>query len=191
MVLKTISLEWNFALGPSRSHPHLPVPMRFRLLTAVLLVCLLSGCPSQRKDEKNKTKGKHDPIPTKDVSGDVAFQAFVGRLRTAVEKRDGPALASMMASDFGYRWDEAPQGEDPFTYWDRNRLWDELANLMSQRWVPYDGFMVVPPQLAEDSDYAGFRAGVRIIDGGWRFAYFVPAPPADPPPPPSPAPTSL
>jgi hypothetical protein len=55
--------------------------------------------------------------------------------------------------------------------------------------VPYDGFMVAPPQLAEDPDYAGFRAGVRMVNGSWRFVYFVPKPPADAPE--SPAPTSL
>jgi hypothetical protein len=163
--------------------------MRFRLLTSVLLVCMLSGCPSQRKDQKDQTK--RETVPTKDLSGDIAFQAFVSRLRTAVIKKDGPALSAMMAPDFGYRWDQAPANEDPFTYWDRNRLWGELAHLMDQRWVPYDGFMVVPPQLAEDSNYAGYRAGVRMVNGSWRFAYFVPAPPAEPPPPPSPAPTSL
>jgi hypothetical protein len=125
------------------------------------------------------------------VSGDVASQSFVGRLRLAVEKRDGATLTGMMAPDFGYRWDPAPPGEDAFIYWDRNRLWGELARLMSEMWVPYDGFMVVPPHLAEDPNYAGFRAGVQMVGGSWRFAYFVPAPPAEPPPPPSPAPTSL
>jgi hypothetical protein len=165
--------------------------MRFRLLTSLLLVCVLCGCPSQRKDKKDKTAGKPDTVPTKDVSGDVAFQSFVGRLRLAVEKRDGATLTGMMAPDFGYRWDPAPPGEDAFIYWDRNRLWGELARLMSERWVPYDGFMVVPPNLAEDPNYAGFRAGVQMVGGSWRFAYFVPAPPAEPPPPPSPAPTSL
>jgi hypothetical protein len=184
-----ISRERNFALGPSRSHPHLPGSMRFRLLTSLLLVCVLCGCPSQRKDKKDKTK--RDTVPTKDVSGDVAFQSFVGRLRLAVEKRDGAMLSGLMAPDFGYRWDPAPPGEDAFIYWDRTRLWGELARLMSERWVPYDGFMVVPPQLAEDPNYAGFRAGVQMVGGSWRFAYFVPAPPAEPPPPPSPAPTSL
>ena len=166
--------------------------MRFRFLTSFLLACLLCGCPSQRKDQKDKTKGKPEqPIPTKDMSGDIAFQGFVNRLRLAVEKKDAPTLLAMMSPDFGYRWDPAPAGEDPFIYWDRNHLWGELTRLMQERWVPYDGFMVVPPQLAQDPGYAGFRAGVQMVGGSWRFAYFVPAPPAEPPPPPSPAPTSL
>jgi hypothetical protein len=166
--------------------------MTFRLLCAVVAVSLLTGCPTERKDAKTKAKGKDH---TKDVSGDMAFQAFVSRLRTAVEKRDVQMLASMMAPDFGYRWDTPPAGEDPFAYWERNRSWGELAQLMRAQWVPYDGYMVVPPQFAADPEgYAGYRAGVRMVNGSWRFAYFVPAAPAEaaaPPPPPSPAPTTL
>ena len=35
-------------------------------------------------------------------------------------------------------------------------------------------------QLAEANpeSYPGYRAGTRMINGAWRFAYFVPAPPA-------------
>jgi hypothetical protein len=163
--------------------------MRFRLLSALLLVSLLAGCPL-RNDPKKKTKGRNPADQTKDVSGDVAFQSFVGRLRTAVARKDAQMLASMMSSDFGYRWDAAPAGEDPFIYWDRNRLWPEFSRLVNDRWVPYEGYMVVPPQLAEDPEYAGFRAGVRVVNGAWRLAYFVPAPPAEALPP-TPAPPAF
>ena len=165
--------------------------MRFRFLFVVFAVAVLAGCPAERKDPKKKARGGDQ---TKDQSGDVTFQGFVGRLRTAVDKRDLPMLASMMAPDFGYRWDDPPAGEDPFTYWNRNNSWGELSQLMRQQWVPYDGYMVVPPQFAADpGTYGGYRAGVRMVNGSWRFAYFVPAAPVEdiPPPPPSPAPTSL
>lgn len=166
--------------------PHVTrMPIRF--LSALLAISLLTGCPKESKDKKAAKADK-----TKDQSGDTTFQGFVGRLRTAVDKKDTQMLASMMSPDFGYRWDTPPAGEDPFAYWDRTRSWGELAALMRAQWVPYDGYMVVPPQFAsQGSDYAGYRAGVRQVNGSWRFAYFVPAAPAEPPPPPSPAPTAL
>ncbi len=160
--------------------------MPIRFLSAILAISLLTGCPNEKKDPKQKAKAG------KDESGDVAFQSFVGRLRVAVDRKDRQMLASMMAPDFGYRWDSPPAGEDPFSYWDRANSWGELSHLMRAQWVPYDGYMVVPPQFAADpGNYGGYRAGVRMVNGSWRFAYFVPAAPAEPPPPPSPAPTAL
>jgi hypothetical protein len=157
--------------------------MKLRILTALLAVITLVACPSlENTSGKKKAKGPYEtdipPIPTKDQSGDMTFQSFVGRLRTAVERRDLPTLSQMMAKDFGYRWDTAPTDENPFTYWDRQNLWGELAGLLRDKWVPYNGFMVVPPQLALDGNYGGYRAGVKMVNGSWQFAYFVAAPPA-------------
>jgi type IV pilus biogenesis protein CpaD/CtpE len=66
--------------------------MKLRLLSAILLTTLLAGCP---EDQKKPAKAKGDkfstqkpPVATKDQSGDVTFQSFVGRLRIAVEKHD-------------------------------------------------------------------------------------------------------
>lgn len=157
-------------------------PMKFRILTTVLALAVCSGC---FKDDKKAAKKRGDdkyqtdkpPVPTKDQSADMTFQSFVGHLKIAVQRRDTAMLSSMMAPNFGYRWDNAPEGEDPFTYWDKNNLWPELAALMNERWVPYDGFMVVPAQLSIDTEYRGYRAGVQQFNGSWRFAYFVSAPP--------------
>jgi len=148
--------------------------MFLRALVLLVAVVILAGCPVPGKDSK-KAKGKKDQM--KDQNGDTAFQAFLGRLRKAVETRDKPALASMMAPDFGYRWDKGPEGETPFAYWDRNKLWGELAALMRERWTPHEAFMVVPPQFAQSEDYSGYRAGLTMVNGSWRFAYFVSAPP--------------
>jgi hypothetical protein len=160
--------------------------MKRHALTALLAVALLSGCP--KKDEpKAGTKGKD---PTKDQSEDQAFQSFTGRLRMAVTRHDVQMLSSLMAPDFGYRWDAAPHGETPFSYWDQHRLWGELNELLKTRWVPYESFMVVPPQMAEEQNYHGYRAGVRMVNGSWRFAYFVPEQPVSnelPPVPPAPS----
>jgi hypothetical protein len=155
--------------------------MHSRFVIAVLAVCVLAGCPkSDKSANKGKTKEEREVKPTTDNAGDVAFQAFVGRLRIAVQKRDRATLASMMTHDFGYRWDKGPDGESPFTYWDRMNLWGELAALLRERWVPYEGFMVVPPQFPANPElYNGYRAGVNMVEGSWRLAYFVSPPPSE------------
>jgi hypothetical protein len=148
--------------------------MFLRTLVSLIAVLIFAGCPVPEKNSK-KAKGKEQ---LKDQSSDASFQAFLGRLRKAVELRDKAMLASMMAPDFGYRWDKGPEGETPFAFWDRNKLWGELAALLRERWTPHDAFMVVPPQFAQSDNYPGYRAGMTMVNGSWRFAYFVSAPPA-------------
>ncbi len=150
--------------------------MFLRTFVALAAVVMLAGCPVPDKKSK-KAKGKEQP-QIKDQSSDASFQAFLGRLSKAVELRDKMMLASMMAPDFGYRWDNGPEGETPFAYWDRNKLWGELSALLRERWTPHDAFMVVPPQFAQSDSYPGYRAGLTMVNGSWRFAYFVAAPPA-------------
>jgi hypothetical protein len=151
--------------------------MKTHILTSALAVALLTACPdSGKKPTKAAGRPSETSLPGRSPSEDVGFQSFVGRLREAVEGRDLPALASMMTEDFGYRWDTAPADETPFSYWNDNNLWPQLRALVSQRWVQHDGFMVVPPQLATDTNYNGYRAGISQVGGSWRFAYFVPAP---------------
>lgn len=156
--------------------------MFLRAIVLFLTVVILAGCPQPGKDRK-KAKGKQDKPQMKDQSGDTAFQAFNGRLRKAVELHDRTMLASMMSSDFGYRWDSGPAGETPFAYWDQNKLWGELSALLRERWTPHDAFMVVPSQFAQNENYPGYRAGLTMVNGSWRFAYFVSAPPAGGSPP--------
>ena len=144
--------------------------MILRLLPCLLAALLLSGCetPYKKKDAEEKK-------PLKDVAGDQSFQAFVGRLRAAVAKKDLPMLTTMMAADFGYRWDAAPASENVFTYWDEKGVWAELDAVLKEQFVPVDNYMVAPPQFASDPNYNGYRAGLRTIKGSWKFAYFVPA----------------
>jgi hypothetical protein len=144
--------------------------MIFRLLPCLLVALLLAGCetPYKKKDEEEKK-------PLKDVAGDQSFQAFIGRLRTAVAKKDLPMLASMMTADFGYRWDPAPASENVFTYWDEHGIWPELEAVLKEQFVNVDAYMVSPPQFASDPNYNGYRAGMRTMKGSWKFAYFVPA----------------
>ena len=149
--------------------------MIFRTLVLLVAAMILAGCPAS--DKKSKKASGNERPQMKDQNGDTAFQAFLGRLTKAVAARDKEMLASMMSPDFGYRWDIAPEGETPFAYWDHNKLWGELSALLHERWTPHDAFMVVPPQFAQSESYPGYRAGLTMVNGSWRFAYFVPAPP--------------
>ncbi len=144
-----------------------------RAVASILTVIFLAGCPLPGKDSK-KAQGKKETM--KDQNGDTSFQAFLGRMRKAVETKDRVGLASMMSPDFGYRWDKGPEGETPFAYWDRNKLWGTLASVMREHWIPHEGFMVAPPQFAQNESYPGYRAGLTMVNGSWRFAYFVGAP---------------
>jgi hypothetical protein len=85
------------------------------------------------------------------------------------------ALASMMTSDFGYQLNPPLEGEGVFKYWDEQNIWPELEGILSEKFVPFnEGYMVAPPQFADKSlHYDGYRAGVRRINGSWKFAYFV------------------
>lgn len=142
--------------------------MTFRTLLTGLLAVTLASCqsPYKKKDDADRQ-------PLRDQAGDTSFQAFVGRLRIAVDKKDLRMLVTMMAPDFGYRWDHAQTNEDVFTYWDRNNLWPELSAILREKFVASDLYMVAPPQVVSDSTYKGYRAGARVVDGSWKFAYFV------------------
>ena len=117
----------------------------------------------------------------REESADVDFEAFIGRLRKAVAARDVPALKSMMTQDFGYKLEPRLEGLEPradspgvFQYWEQQGLWPELQGILSEKFVKYKDYMVAPPQFAEESlGYDGYRAGIRRVNGSWKFAYFV------------------
>ena len=108
-----------------------------------------------------------------DMSSDVAFQAFIGRLRKAVDAHDTQTVATMMTQNFGYRLDPVGEGEGVFQYWDDELLWPQLQAVLGKHFVPKGNFMVAPPEFATDPNFHGFRAGVTPVDGTWKFAYFV------------------
>jgi len=61
-----------------------------------------------------------------------------------------------------------------FQYWDEQGLWPELQGILSEKFVQKGAYMVAPPQFADESlNYDGYRAGVRRVNGSWKFAYFV------------------
>lgn len=147
----------------------------FPLVLAALVICGVAGC---RTGDKKKDQVSVPAGTLSDQSGEPSFQAFLQRLRKAASRRDIETLATMMTPDFGYSWEPGGEGPGVFDYWNRHRLWRELDAVLSERFVPNGNYMVAPAQVAEDPDYRGYRAGLRLVNGAWRFAYFVPAPPS-------------
>lgn len=142
----------------------------------LLLAIGLSGCqtPSQKEKEKKAALKKKTKAELREESSDVDFQAFVGRLRKAVAAHDVNTLAEMMTPDFGYSLNPEKSGEGVFRYWDEQNLWPELDGILSEKFVKKGGFMVAPPQFADESlNYDGYRAGLRRVNGSWKFTYFV------------------
>jgi hypothetical protein len=152
-----------------------------RILLGLMLVfaVALTGCKtsSDQKLKKEalskKTKAK---LRDDESNKDVDFQAFIGRLRKAAAAHDVATMAMMMTPNFGYKLNPPQEGEGVFKYWDDQNLWPELEGILSETFVKSDGddFLVAPAQFADKSlHYDGYRAGIRRINGSWRFAYFV------------------
>ena len=149
-----------------------------KIIASVLLLFAigLSGCqtPSQKEKEKKAALKKKTKAELREENSDVDFQAFVGRLRKAVAAHDVNTLAEMMTPDFGYSLNPEKSGEGVFKYWDEQNLWPELDGILSEKFVKKGGYMVAPPQFADESlNYDGYRAGLRRVNGSWKFAYFV------------------
>lgn len=143
--------------------------MKIRVLLILALVFTVAGC-----NTPPKKKPKVPPVDQmQDQSSDVAFQAFMGRLNKAVAAHDLQTMASMMTSNFGYRLDPPGEGDGVFQYWDQNNVWPELQAVLTQRFVPKDNFMVAPLSFTIDPQYSGYRAGMTLVNGSWKFAYFV------------------
>jgi len=149
-----------------------------KIIASVLLLLAigLSGCqtPSQKEKEKKAALKKKTKAELREERSDVDFQAFVGRLRKAVAAHDVNTLAEMMTPDFGYSLNPEKSGEGVFKYWDEQNLWPELDGILSEKFVKKGGYMVAPPQFADESlNYDGYRAGLQRVNGSWKFAYFV------------------
>ena len=155
-----------------------------RIALSLLLILALAtpSCALFRKRPKEKpaqTK-KEEAAPVQ--SSDQDFAAFVGRLRKAVDAHDAQTLAQMMTTDFAYEMGATAatdkKGEGVFQYWEENGLWPELAGIITEKFAKKDEYMVAPPQFANPAvDYEGYRAGIRRVNGSWKFAYFVTGPP--------------
>jgi len=153
--------------------------LNFCRCLVLLLALAFTACPTTNPKKNSKKPATTSNQSAAGNSADMEdFQAFLGRLRKAVSAHDVNAVASMMVPDFAYVLGATPAqdrlGPGVFQYWDSNSLWQELDGIMSERFVPNGEFMVAPPQFADPSaNYTGYRAGIRQINGSWKFVYFV------------------
>jgi len=138
------------------------------------------GCDlfKSKKQDKKPAVNKRAKADLREENNDVDFQAFVGRLKKAVAAHDANAIAGMMTEDFAYVLGktsaEDRKGEGVFKYWDENNLWPELEGILTEKFVKKDDFWVAPPQFADPTlNYDGYRAGIRRVNGSWKFVYFV------------------
>jgi hypothetical protein len=151
-----------------------------RFLASILLFLALAtgGCQSP---EKKKKTAKQETKPAKEAKvkpgqepTDVDFDSFISRLRKAVAAHDMSTIAQMMTPDFGYSLNPERSGDGVFQYWDENNLWPELEGILAEKFVKKQDYFVAPPQFADPSlNYDGYRAGIRRVNGSWKFAYFV------------------
>jgi len=150
--------------------------MRILLTSLLALAFVFAGCqtPQQKKEKLKQAELKKKAKVDLREEGDVDFQAFLGRLRKAIAKRDVETLKSMMTEDFGYKLEPPMSGPGVFQYWEQENLWPELDGILSERFVKKGAFMVSPPQFADASlNYDGYRIGITRVRGSWKFAYFV------------------
>ncbi len=153
--------------------------MRTLASLLLLIAVALSGCKSAAKKKKDQEAARMKQDAARSPENDeVDFQAFVGRLRKAVDAHDVDTLAGMMTTDFAYVLGKTPdldrKGDGVFKFWDENGLWPELAGILSEKFVKKGEFMVAPPQFANPVvDYDGYRAGLQRVNGSWKFVYFV------------------
>ena len=151
--------------------------MRILLTSLLALAVVFAGCqtPAQKKEKlKQAELKKKAKANLREETTDIDFQAFVGRLRKAVAKRDLETIKSMMTEDFGYKLEPPLSGPGVFQYWEQENLWPELEGILAERFVKKGAFMVAPPQFADPSlNYDGYRIGITRVKGSWKFAYFV------------------
>src|SRR5438105_8265085 len=143
---------------------------------ALVLVVPVTSCKSTAKKEQTRkqTTKKTAKVSPAQENTDVDFDAFLVRLRKAVAARDMDTIASMMTPDFGYSLNPERSGEGVFKFWDENNIWPELQGVLAEKFVKKQDYMVAPPQFADPSlNYDGYRAGIRRVNGSWKFAYFV------------------
>jgi hypothetical protein len=140
--------------------------MRVLLTSLLALAFVFAGCqtPQQKKEKlKQAELKKKAKANLREESTDVDFQAFVGRLRKAVAKRDVETIKSMMTEDFGYKLEPPMSGPGVFQYWEQENLWPELDGVLSERFVKKGAFMVSPPQFADPSlNYDGCQRKLEV-----------------------------
>ena len=102
---------------------------------------------------------------------DPALEAARVKLMEGAITRDQGVIQPLLAPDFVWREDKAPLDEEPYDFWNRHHLWQELGAVIKLEPVPKDGMMVAPSN-SKRADYAGPRVAWRKVGGEWKLAYF-------------------
>ncbi len=161
-----------------------------RLSAVLMLGMALSGCgEKETPEEQPATVGEQvitvndQPVATPPpaetalpapVENDYNLDEFLLELRTAVGRKDMPAIAALMTPNFGYSLNPPMEGAGVFQYWDENNLWGELFLVVKEPFLDAGGWRVAPPEFVDPAaNYTGYRAGLVRTPEGWKFAYFV------------------
>jgi hypothetical protein len=157
-------------LASRAARHYFPSPMKSHRILSIAAALAVAGCatPYKKKDDTEKKEERGEQI--RDQSGDTTFQAFVGRLRTAVTRRDRATLTTMMTRDFGWKNDVVLPEETAFEQWDLQNVWPDLAATLREPFQPHEQYMVAVKQTPPR-----YVAGLRQENGSWRFAYFISA----------------
>src|SRR5438445_10561279 len=101
--------------------------MRILFTSLLALAFVFAGCqtPQQTKEKLKQAELRKKAKVDLREERDVDFQAFLGRLRKAIAKRDVETLNSMMTEDFGYKLDPPKWGPGDFQCGEQENLWPE------------------------------------------------------------------
>lgn len=150
-----------------------------RSITTWILALAMTGLTGCTFGKKTKKIGGEVGPEKISVEGGTLIEAeprevFVEKLREGVRTRNLELLASMMLPNFGYSLNPLKEGDGVFQYWDENRLWDEIELVVNDEFVEFGKFYVSPPAFAEHPEsYRGFRTGIILVNGHWKWAYLV------------------
>ena len=147
--------------------------MRHLLFLTLIFSLVLCGCETDEQKKERLSAKILEKKSIKDQSEDHEFMAFLNRLRAAVAAKDMETIATMMPPDFLWRLEPDGTGDGVFAYWDKNNLWPQLNLILKEKFWPNRNVMVAPREFITKPDYKGYRAGIAVVGGGWKFVYFV------------------
>lgn len=104
---------------------------------------------------------------------DPSLDAARVRLMEAAITRDQSAIHPVLAPDFMWREDVPPLDEEPYDFWNRNKLWQAFRETIMAEPERRDGLMISPRAALRES-YKGPRLAWRKVGAEWRLAYFYP-----------------
>jgi hypothetical protein len=93
------------------------------------------------------------------------------QLLEATITHDESAIQPLLAPDFTWREDDAPLTETAFDFWNRQKLWGVLHDLLEVK-TASKGEMKVAPRQAVSENYSGPRLAWRKVGNEWKLAYF-------------------